>query len=144
MTDVGEILFNDIKLVDDSIDFMTKEEIEELIDEISKAIDKLSKLKSKAELIVTKKETEEMLAKEEVTEEYEEVEEKEEEIEEETEEKPRKLYLTMKEHMTVALYKRLPEVGIKNPTIEKEAKEIIAKYNLTEEDIEKIYESVYG
>jgi len=140
MTDVGEMLLQDVKIIEESIDIMEEEELLILKREIDEAISILEKVKPIIDARIRIIETKE-LTEEEVEEEYE---EKEEEIEEEIEKKPKELYLPAKEYMTIALYKRLQELGIENPKVEKEAKEIISKYNLTEEDIEKIYETVYG
>ena len=134
--------------------------VEKILKEVDKAREELDKLETKAirlrglieEIEETTKEEigeigeEKELRKTEEKEELEELGKKGEEVELETEEKakeekkPKKIkFILEKEAMIVAL-SRLPTA---TPRIKMEAERIIRLYNLTEEDIEKLYRTFF-
>jgi len=134
--------------------------VEKILKEVDKAREELDKLETKAirlrglieEIEETTKEEigeigeEKELRKTEEKEELEELGKKGEEVELETEEKakeekkPKKIkFIPEKEAIIVAL-SRLPTA---TPRIRMEAERIIRLYNLTEEDIEKLYRTFF-
>lgn len=143
------------ELIESGLEEEAKTIIEKVLKEIDKAREKLDKLETKAVRLrglveEIEEATKEELGEEEIEEEKEIVglgEEKEiGEIGKETKEKKelkeksRKIkYIPEKEAMIVAL-SRLPTA---TPRIRMEAERIIRLYNLTEEDIEKLYRTFF-
>ena len=133
MVNEFEWLIEDIENLFQLIDFMDLNELKKALEYVEKAKDKLNDLEAS---IIGKIS--------ELKEEKEEIKEMEEETEEtETKSKSHVKELTPYEALVVALSKKpnLPE-RLKEK-VRKEAEKIIKKYNLTPEDVERLYEAFF-
>ena len=130
--DEVKMLFTDLELLKDSIEIASKEELKELIQSLPKIRDKIDEIEALALAKLKQLEVEELL-EEEVEKEYE-----AEEVEiEEAIAVPK---LSPEEMLTIAIAQK-PEAP---EYIKQEAQEIIKRYQLTDEDVERIYKLIFG
>jgi len=132
MVDIGEMLLKDIEIIKEEIPYLELSELQELQGDIREAIEELNRLEAFIRETIKAKQLVE-LEEEEVEKEYK---EKEEVIEEEL----KKKQLPVEELITVALAQKpkAPEY------IKEKAKEIIERYELTEEEVKRIYNWIFG